>query len=126
PHGRPRLPWPRYSADWIRIRSSACSTLFLSSMKLNSCFSSSGEKARKARTTPVAAGSRSFITWITRSWAPPGAAQTRLATRSRSASSDMGENVLLGPAGEIEDGTVGQEIEAGRGQRRPAFALEPL
>src|SRR5688500_850025 len=125
-NGRPRLSWPRYCADSTRILSSVRSTLFLSSRKLNSCFSSSGAKARKASSTPIAAGSTSFITWMTLSWLRPGAAQPRRATRSRSASSDMGENVLLCPAGEIEDRPVRQEVEAGLGQSHAALALEPF
>src|SRR5687767_15860227 len=38
----------------------------------------------------------------------------------------MGEDVDLGPAGEVEQSAVGKEIEAGLGQGRAAFALEPL
>src|SRR5687768_3133718 len=125
-NGRPLLSWPRYWAAWTRIRSSAWPTLFLSSRKLNSCFSSSGEKNRKARRTPIRAGKAIFIAWTNLSWLCPGAAQRRLARRSRSASSDMGEDVLLGPAGEVEEGAVGQEVEAGRSEAGPAFASEAL
>src|SRR5690606_12956820 len=99
-------------------------------------------KARNARMMPTAAGSPIFSRRISRSWLPPGAAQPRRATRSRSASSDIAgsihrigrsfdnsdvrENVLIGPAGKIEQGAIRQEIEAGHGKRRAALALEAL
>ena len=36
----------------------------------------------------------------------------------------MCENIELWPAGDIEPGARGQELEAGLGQRRAAFALQ--
>ena len=42
------------------------------------------------------------------------------------ASAIVGENVLLGPAGEVEQRASRQEIEAGLRKRRPLLALEPL
>ena len=60
----------------------------------------------------------------------PGTAQRCWTARSRcvrhAASAVMGENVLLGPAGEVEQRAVRQEIEAGLGQRDPVFARQPL
>src|SRR6185437_1482584 len=108
-----------------RSRSGAVWTLFLSSRKLTSCLSSSGAKKRKARTTPISAGRPSFSVLTRRSWAPPGIAQRRLTRRSWSASSDMRENVLVCPAGEIEQGAVGQEIEAGLGELGAPLARQP-
>src|SRR3954447_10968440 len=124
-NGRPRLSWPRYWAAATRSRSGAVWTLLLSRRKLTSCLSSSGAKKRRARTTPMRAGRPILSVLTPRSWAPPGIAQRRLTRRSRSASSDIGENVLLGPAGEIEQGSVGQEIEAGLGELGAAFARQP-
>src|SRR5690242_13408143 len=59
---------------------------------------------------------------ISLSWNPPGAAQPCFLRCSRMASSDMGEDVDLGPSGEVERGTMRQEIETGLGQLDPAFA----
>src|SRR3954447_23953750 len=125
-NGRPSLSWPRYWAEATRSRSGAFSTSSFLSRKLTSCLSSSGEKKRKARTTPISAGSASLRILTRRSWLPPGTAQRRLTRLSCSASSDMGENVQLPPAGEIEQGTVRQEIETGLGQTGAPLASEPL
>src|SRR3954447_21658325 len=125
-NGRPSLSWPRYWAEATRSRSGAFSTSSFLSRKLTSCLSSSGEKKRKARTTPISAGSASLRVLTTRSWLPPGTAQRRLIRRSCSASSDMGENVLLGPAGQIEQGALGQEVEAGLSEAGAALAREPF
>src|ERR1044072_1668682 len=74
----------------------------------------------------MSAGSASFMILTTRSWLPPGTAQRRLTLRSCSACSDMGEDVLLGPAGEVEQGAVRQAGatsvgERGAGRARPPF-----
>src|SRR3954465_1926774 len=60
------------------------------------------------------------------SWTLPGLAQPRFTTRSRSASSDMGEDIDLRPAGEVEHRPVRQEVEAGAGEAGPALPLEPF
>src|SRR4051812_41460612 len=38
----------------------------------------------------------------------------------------MRENVLLGPAGDVEQSARREEIETGLGERHPALAVEPL
>src|SRR5205823_15131589 len=75
---------------------------------------------------PRAAGSATLVRPMIRSWPLPGFAQ-RCSTRSRGvASAIMRENVLLGPAGEVEQGAGWKEVEARLGQRSAVLACEPL
>src|SRR5205823_6795942 len=108
------------------MRSGAVWTFFLSRMKLTSPFLPSGARARIATRIPTAAGSATLVRPMIRSWPLPGFAQ-RCSTRSRGvASAIMRENVLLGPAGEVEQGAGWKEVEARLGQRSAVLACEPL
>ena len=49
-----------------------------------------------------------------------------LIGKLRHSSAVVCENILFGPAREIEQGTVGKEIEAGLGEFNPAFADQAL
>src|SRR5687768_15967949 len=75
---------------------------------------------------PISTGSATLRKAISRSWRPPGAAQPCFLRRSRTATSDMREDVDLRPAGEVQRGPVRQEVETGLGKRRAAFACEAL
>src|SRR5919112_3710270 len=94
--------------------SGAVCTFFLSRMKLTSPFLSSGASASTAISTPTADGRTTFDQRTSRSCALPGSAQRCLVTRSRiAASAIVGKDVLLGPAGEVEQGPGRKEVEAG-------------
>src|SRR5437868_13330572 len=107
--------------------SGAVSTFFLSRMKLTSPFLSSGARTRTTRRTPAAAGRRILVQRTSRSWPLPGRAQRCLTIRSRvPASAIVRENVLLGPAGDIEQSSGRKEVEAGLGERHSVLTLETL
>src|SRR5438445_12092901 len=104
-------------------------------MKLTSLFFSSGASASTAMSTPTALGSRILVQRTSRSCVLPGTAHLCLTARPRMAASDMtayprsavmGEDVLLGPAGDVEQCARRQEIETGLGERHPTLTLEPL
>src|SRR5882757_3416217 len=103
----------------MRSRSLATSTLFLSSRKLTSPPVVRGAMTRKAASTPISTGSAIRDRPMIRSWLLPGAAQICRAVRKVTAASDMGEDIDLGPAGQIELGAPRQEIETGLGQSGP-------
>src|SRR5687768_3607294 len=95
------------------MRSAALSTSFLSRMKLTSPSCSKGAIASSSTNAAATTGRPSLARRTTRSWRLPGSAQWRCASCLRIAASDMGENVLFRPAGEIEQRPRRQEIEAG-------------
>src|SRR6059058_1291251 len=107
------------------MRSGALCTLFLSRMKLTSPFFCSGATASTAMSTPTALGSTTFDQRTSRSCPLPGSAQRGLLLRCpASASAIVRENVLLRPAGEVEERARRQEIEAVLGELRPFLAGE--
>src|SRR5438552_17979243 len=94
------------------MRSGALWTFFLSRMKLTSLFFSSGASARIKTSKPTAAGRTIFVQRTSRSCALPGSAQRCLTAASRAlASAIVRENVLFGPAGEVEQSAGRKEIE---------------
>src|SRR6476469_1720005 len=96
-------------------------------MKLTSPFLSSGASMRTAISTPTALGSAILVQRTILSWPLPGSAQRCLLTRSGDAvSAIVCENVLLGPAGEIEQRPGGQEFEARLREFGAVFAYQPL
>src|SRR5438067_1087990 len=107
------------------MRSGALWTFFLSRMKLTSLFFSSGASARIATSKPTAAGRTIFVQRTSRSCALPGSAQRCLMAGSRGvASAIVRKNILLRPAGEVEQGAGRKEIEAGLRQCDAVFALQ--
>src|SRR5690348_12356521 len=85
----------------------------------------SGAIDMNATSAPIAIGSSIRTQRITLSWLLPGRAHRRRSSRERIAASDMGEDVDLGPARQVELRARGQEIEAGLGQLHPPLALQP-
>src|SRR3954471_8733392 len=109
------------------MRSGALCTFFLSRMKLTSPFLSSGASARTAISTPTALGSAIFDQRTIRSWPLPGSAQRCLPARSaKGASAIVGEDVLLRPPGQIEQGASREKVEACLRELRPPFPFQPL
>src|SRR5687768_14648757 len=109
----------------MRMRSSARSTSFLSRMKLTSPSRSNGDTASMIRSAAPPTGSTILASLTIRSWRLPGSAQRRRAARVRMAASDMGENVLFGPAGKVEHRSRRKEVEAGLRKLDPLLALQP-
>src|SRR4051794_41102872 len=95
-------------------------------MKLTSPFFSRGASARTATRTPTALGSAIFDRRTSLSWPLPGSAHLGLRNEPCVASAIVCENVLLWPAGEIEQSTRRKEIETGPRQLGPLLAREPL
>src|SRR5689334_3666356 len=96
-------------------------------MKLTSPFLSSGASASTAIRTPTALGSRILDQRTIRSWVLPGSAQRCLpVSRLESASAIVRENVLLGPARQIEQSPCRKEVEAGLGKSSALFPIETL
>src|SRR5919112_1194723 len=107
--------------------SGALCTFFLSRMKLTSPFLSSGARASTAISTPTADGSTTFDQRTSRSCALPGSAQRCLTKRSGTAASAIvREDVLLRPAGEVEQGPRGKKVEAGLRERCAVLARQAL
>src|SRR5512146_2667374 len=126
----PLLSVPTYRADSTRIDDDDFSTFFLSRMKLTSLCFPSGATARMAISAPTALGSPIFAQRTRRSCALPGSAHRcchpLLGAFVATASAVVREDVLLGPAGEIEQCARGNEFEAGLGERDAILALQPL
>src|SRR6185437_2172576 len=96
-------------------------------MKLTSPFFSSGARARTAIRIPTALGSRIFAQRMIRSWPLPGSAQRFLVRCSLAVvSAVMSKNVLLGPTGDVEQGTGWKEIEAGLCKSGTVFPRKAL
>src|SRR5690348_16231737 len=100
-------------------------------MKLTSLCLPSGATARIAINAPTALGRPIFDQRTSRSCALPGSAQRMFHPRLRALVDAIGspvvrENVLLRPAGDIEQGARGNEVEAGLGKCDAILALEPL
>src|SRR5690349_24167317 len=98
-------------------------------MKLTSLCLPSGATARMAISAPTALGRPIFDQRTSRSCALPGSAQRLFPSRVPAlamASPVVREDVLLGPAGEIEQCARGNEFEAGLGERDAILAFQPL
>src|SRR5690348_10025217 len=96
-------------------------------MKLTSPFRSSGARARIASRIPTALGSRILIQRMILSWPLPGCAQRCLAIRSGGpVSAIVSEDVLLGPAGEVEQRAGWKEVETGLGKLGAVLAHQAL
>src|SRR5689334_13046910 len=96
-------------------------------MKLTSLCFPSGASARTAISTPTALGRMTLVHLTSQSCALPGSAQRCLLPRPvGEASAIVGEDVLLGPAGDVEQGAGREEVEAGLRQFRALLAPEPL
>src|SRR5690242_10987727 len=107
--------------------SGAFCTFFLSRMKLTSLFLPSGASASTAISTPTAIGRITLVHLTSQSCRLPGSAHRCLvARRLACASAIVGENVLLGPAGDVEERARRQEVEAGLRKRGAVLALEPF
>src|SRR5690348_233036 len=99
-------------------------------MKLTSLCLPSGATARIAISAPTALGSPILAHRTRRSCALPGSAQRCchpfLGAFVATASPVVREDVLLGPAGDIEQGASGNEVEARLGERDAILALKAL
>src|ERR1700761_6915649 len=115
------------------MRSAATATRSLASTKEMSRPEVSGAKPSASTRISTDAGSVKRAIAMMRSWLDPGFAQRRRLRRSARATSDrgpatgsgMGEDVDLGPAGEIQLGARGEEVEAGLRDLHPALADQP-
>src|SRR5688500_3811885 len=98
-------------------------------MKLTSPRRSNGAIASMRTRPTMTTGRPNLTARITASCRPPGSAQWRLNSCLRSAASDIstvvGENVDLGPSGQVEQGAGRDEVETGLGQLDPVFPPQP-
>src|SRR4051794_16805502 len=108
------------------MRSGAFWTLRLSRMKLTSLFLPSGASARTAIRTPTALGRITLVHLTSQSCQLPGSAQRCLLSRRSKPLAIVRENVLVGPAREVEQGARREEVEACLHQFHPILAGEPL
>src|SRR5690348_6372004 len=96
-------------------------------MELTSLFLPSGASASMAISTPTAIGRITLVYLTSQSCQLPGSAHRCLLTRRLvAASAIVRENVLLRPAGEVEQSAGREEIEAGLGEGGAVLAREPL